>query len=273
MNGFAGKWLIYLSLMRDGFAATGIHSVAALLAVGGLGLIGGLAALTFVRLTGIALLGTPRSGDSRQARESSPWMIGPMLILVVLCVGAAMAPHFVADLLSGVVDPICRWETGRALRELETTETPLPIVGNINAWLLIVGGTLLLFMFAWLRQRDFVPGPTWGCGYAKPTATMQYTGRSFAELIAEHLLPRFLRPHKKHQAPHGLFPTQSTFAAECPDPVSENVYEPFFRRWANRFARLRILQQGKIHIYLIYIFFSVVLALAWISIRQWWGVS
>ena len=52
-------------------------------------------------------------------------------------------------------------------------------------------------------------GPTWGCGYLMPTVRMQYTGRSFAEMIAEHLLPRFLRPRTTCQAPRGVFPSES----------------------------------------------------------------
>jgi hydrogenase-4 component B len=102
---------------------------------------------------------------------------------------------------------------------------------------------------------------------------MQYTGRSFAEMIAEHLLPRFLRPHTTRQGPQGLFPSKSDFGSDCPDPVSEKVYEPFFRRWAERFSRLRILQQGQVHIYLIYILLMVVLALAWVSLRTGWTTS
>ena len=69
----------------------------------------------------------------------------------------------------------------------------------------------------------------------------------------------------KRRAPRGLFPAKSDFGSECPDPVSEKVYEPFFRRWADRFSRLRILQQGKVHVYLVYIVLMVVLALAWVS--------
>jgi len=72
-------------------------------------------------------------------------------------------------------------------------------------------------------------------------------------MLAEHLLPRFFRSPPKRQAPRGLFPSTGDFGAETPDPVSEKVYEPFFRRWADRFARLRILQQGQLHVYLIYI--------------------
>jgi hydrogenase-4 component B len=67
-----------------------------------------------------------------------------------------------------------------------------------------------------------------------------------------------------------LFPAAGQFAAESPDPIQESVYLPFFRRWANRFARLRILQQGKVHVYLVYIMVMVVLALSWSTLRTWW---
>ena len=92
--------------------------------------------------------------------------------------------------------------------------------------------------------------------------------RSFAELLAEHLLPRFLRPHTTRRAPEGFSLRRATSDPRPPDPVSEKVYEPFFRRWAERLSRLRILQQGKVHVYLVYILLMVVLALAWLSLRS-----
>ena len=86
-------------------------------------------------------------------------------------------------------------------------------------------------------------------------------------MMAEHLLPRVLRPRTTRQAPRGLFPSrESNSANSALIPVSEKVYEPFFRRWAERFSRLRILQQGKVNVYLVYIVFMVVLALAWVSL-------
>ena len=54
----------------------------------------------------------------------------------------------------------------------------------------------------------------------------------------EQALPRFLRGRKVLSAPRGLFPTDAAFASDCPDPLSEHVYYPFFARWAERFSRL-----------------------------------
>jgi hypothetical protein len=92
-------------------------------------------------------------------------------------------------------------------------------------------------------------------------------------MLAEHLIPRFLRPRTTRTPLQGLFPAAGQFSAHEADPVSENIYEPFFAHWAGRFSRLRILQQGKVHVYLFYILVMVVLTLAWVSVRSWLTTS
>ncbi|MFO0965345.1 MAG: proton-conducting transporter membrane subunit, partial [Gemmataceae bacterium] len=59
LNGFVGKWLLYLGLFHAGLD-TDSGNLSALLSVGLLALIGGLAAVAFVRLAGVVLLGAPR---------------------------------------------------------------------------------------------------------------------------------------------------------------------------------------------------------------------
>jgi hydrogenase-4 component B len=270
-NGFVSKWLLYSSLIACGFATNDSRGLAALLAVGLVALVGGLAALTFVRLTGIVLLGSPRSAAARHAHESSPWMVAPMLVLVVLCLTVAVAPQMVANLLLPALDQVLGGQASRDLLELESSQTPLYVIGNFNAWTLVVVGAATVVFLRWSRRFTPEMDPTWGCAYVAPTVRMQYTGRSFAEMIAEHLLPRWLRPRTSKHAPEGLFPSKADFGADCPDPIREGIYEPFFRRWANRFSRLRILQQGRVHIYLLYIALVVVVALSWVSARRWWS--
>jgi len=273
LNGFVSKWLIYLGLLRCGFSTNDRHGLTALFAVGLLALIGGLAAVTFVRLTGIVLLGSPRSEAARHAHESSPWMLGPMVFLVFLCLTAAVLPQTVAGLFVGVLNQLLGPAAAQSLLKLESSNAPLHIVGELNAWTLFSVAALAVVLLAWSRNAVRADGPTWGCGYVDPSARMQYTGRSFAEMIGEHLLPRFLRPNTTKQVPRGLFPSKSDFRSESPDPISEKMYVPFFRRWADRFSRLRILQQGKIHVYLVYIALMVILALAWVSLRSRWVTS
>ena len=142
----------------------------------------------------------------------------------------------------------------------------------INAWTLIALGATVAVIRRVVceggRRRKARPG---AADTSCRRSACNTPARSFAEMIAEHLLPRFLRPRTTRQAPRGLFPSASEFGSECPDPISDKVYEPFFRRWAERFSRLRILQQGKVHVYLVYIVLMVVLALAWVSVREVMG--
>jgi len=99
---------------------------------------------------------------------------------------------------------------------------------------------------------------------------MQYTGRSFAEIMAEHLVPPMLRTRVTGRAPRALFAEPSRLSSDSTDPLTRSVYEPFLDKWAKRFARLRWLQQGSLHIYLLYILAAVTSVLAWTSLRQWW---
>jgi hydrogenase-4 component B len=268
LNGFVSEWLMYLSLAKAGLATAGGRSLMAFLAVGLLALVGGLAAVAFVRLTGIVLLGSPRSEAAAHAHESSPWMLGPMGLLVALCLAVAVFPGVVAVPLPRVLDQVLGPGAGAVLVELEASEAPLRTLGAVNGWTMLALAALSTVVVTLCRRPARAEGPTWGCGYLRPTVRMQYTGRSFAEMMAEHLLPRFLRPRTIRRLPRGLFPTEADFGADCPDPLAERVYEPFFRRWAERFARLRILQQGKVNVYLLYIVLTVVFALTWVSVRR-----
>lgn len=273
LNGFVGKWLMYIGLMNYGIIAEDSRGLVALLAVGLLASIGALAVITFVRMNGVVLLGSPRSEGAKHAHESSPWMVAPMMILLVLCATMAVAPQMIVGVMSSVFDQVLGQKAGDVLVELETSGVSLFILGNLNAWLFVaIGFTAMILLFL-TRKANTAAAPTWGCGYVRPTQRMQYTGRSFAEMLAEHLLPRFLRPRASRKMPRGLFPGKSEFSSESPDPVFKKIYEPFFARIATRFTRLRVLQQGKINVYLVYIMVVVVLALAWVSFRTWWGGS
>src|SRR5262249_7561876 len=53
LNGFVGKWLLFLSLMKAGLTADQSGALWVLMSMGVLAMVGGLTAIAFVRLTGI----------------------------------------------------------------------------------------------------------------------------------------------------------------------------------------------------------------------------
>jgi formate hydrogenlyase subunit 3/multisubunit Na+/H+ antiporter MnhD subunit len=268
LNGFTGKWLLYLGLAEWGLGPSPDRGLGPLLLIGLLALVGGLSALTFVRLCGISLLGSPRSEPAQHAHDPSWWMRGPMVVLVVMCLAAAVVPDRLAASFVGARDAIVGAGTSGAVAGGRDPETALSTLGAFNGWTAAAIAGLATVLFVLVR-KGATSGPTWGGGYPAPNPRMQYTGRSFVEMVAERLLPRFLRLKSRRKVPTGLFPASGEYASNCADPISRRLYEPFFTHWAQRFARLRILQQGKVHVYLLYILFTVVLALAWTVVRDW----
>ena len=94
LNGFVSEFLIYLG------AVAGLGSQAhiapawplmSVLVVGGLALIGGLAAACFTKAFGIVFLGEPRSDEAAHAHEAGAAMRWPMVVLAGLCVLIGLA--------------------------------------------------------------------------------------------------------------------------------------------------------------------------------------
>jgi formate hydrogenlyase subunit 3/multisubunit Na+/H+ antiporter MnhD subunit len=270
LNGFVSEWLMYLGLVEGGIgggtAGGGVGSTFMLLAVGLLAFIGALAVLCFVRIIGVVLLGEPRSHAAAHAHESSSWMTAPMRLLLLASIAVAVAPTQVLRLISPVAVQL--GAPPDALAQATSSTRPLGW-GALAVWGGV--GLMTIVLLQLLRQRAEEREPTWGCGYLAPTARMQYTGRSFTEVIAERLLPPVLAARVVVEPPQGIFPTSGALSADSSDPFTRGVYEPFLDRWARRFSELRWLQQGVLHVYILYILAVVVIALAWMTARAWWG--
>ncbi len=261
---FVSEWLIVLGLVRGAIGQPGATALLLLLAIGGLALVGGLAALCYTRLLGIALLGEPRSEGARQAHEAPAPMVGAMAALALLGLLAALLP---GTILAGLGPVLGQILPGASPADLTAALAPVgPLAWVIRAvWALLA---LLGLGYAWhLRRRPAARAETWGCGYLAPTARMQYTASSFSGIAAESLLPRSLGARLDLQPPVGVLPGPARLAADYTDPLTRGVYQPWFDRWAGWLARLRWLHQGILHVYLLYILLVVVGALAWSSVR------
>jgi formate hydrogenlyase subunit 3/multisubunit Na+/H+ antiporter MnhD subunit len=257
LNGFVGEFLLYQGLARGAAQGQpGGVALASIAALGALALVGGLALACFVRLLGIVLLGSPRSPAAAAAHESPRGMLAPMVVLGALCLGMAVSPVLAHDLF------------GSAVRSLEASDFPPASLGTMTYVNLGVGAALLLVVGALLwRVRGAARTETWGCGYGHPTARMQYTGGSFAEIFTWRLLPRWFRPRQTVRPPEGLFPREAARASDAEDPFTRGAFRPFVARMSERFARWRWLQQGSLHLYLLYIVVAAVLGLVWMSVR------
>jgi hydrogenase-4 component B len=111
-----------------------------------------------------------------------------------------------------------------------------------------------------VRQAGSAEDATWGCGYLAPTSRMQYSASSFAEMLVR-FFEGILRPHREVRPPAGAFPASSSFGSHVPEAVLELVYIPLLERANLKLSAIRKLQSGQLHLYILYIFVTLVLML------------
>jgi len=133
----------------------------------------------------------------------------------------------------------------------------------------MVAGALILSIVAvaalrraLLRGRDVRSSATWGCGYAEPTARMQYTASSFAQPLTS-LLDSILRVRKKEVSPRGLFPKEASLETHTDDVARRWLYRPVFLGISSVSALLRVIQHGLVNIYILYIALTLAALLIW----------
>ncbi len=262
LNGFVSEFLVYLGLFRTLLPETGEEPtfLGAAFAAPALALIGALAVACFVKVYGAVFLGTARTEQATHAHESPPSMIGPLGVLAACCFLIGLAPLLVMPVLG---QAIAAWapnlsEAGQMLGEL----APLGWVTIMG--LLLLGGLVLggLALGLRLRGSPVTQGATWGCGYAAPTARMQYTSSSFAQMLVD-LFGWALRPRKHRPGKLALFPSKTDFHSEVPDTVLDEAVLPAFHWGAWLLSWFRVFQQGSIQTYLLYIFVALIALLLW----------
>jgi hydrogenase-4 component B len=256
LNGFVSEWLLYVA----GFTsiASSDHGgpvILLTLVVPALALTGALALACFVKAFGAAFLGTARTADAADAREVPATMRLAMAPLVLGCVAIGLLPTLFAPLLSRAVQLAApRIEMPDALANLLR---PVQTSALIITTLAIAAAALLL-----TTRRRAATAVTWDCGYASPTARMQYTSSSFARGLVG--LFAWAMPAVVHAPrPFTLFPTMATFHSHVPDTVLDRALLPALRgaRWVLGFARY--IQHGRMQLYILYLGVTLILLLSW----------
>ncbi len=271
LNGFVSELLIYLGVFAG---ATGVDRAAGegwaplcVFVVGGLALIGGLAAACFTKAVGSVFLGEPRSEEARRGHECGWTMRAAMIVLAASCLLVALAAPVWPMVLRPAAVSIAPGFFG-ALSDVTLGESlrgatlPLAYLCAASWGLLGVAGGLARARRRLLAKRNVQVAPTWDCGYAAPTPRMQYTASSFASPLVT-LFRKVLRPKVELRPPEGLFPATGSFKSHTPDVFYDGFYRPLFLAVAWAASKLRWLQQGRIQLYVLYIALAVLVLLVW----------
>jgi hydrogenase-4 component B len=255
LNGFVSEFLVYLGLLRT-VQVGGLASVIGGIGAPALSMIGALAVACFVKVYGAVFLGHPRSELGAKVHEAPSAMIAPMAVLAAACFLIGIAP----GRFLGVLDRAnASWAAPFGLQVPELDD--LAPAGSISLSALVV--LLLCAALLFLLRRRFGGADhvvTWDCGYAAPSPRMQYTAASTAQELVR-LSAWVLRPREKLLRSASPFPAGWRYSSRVFDVVLDSWIRPAWRRVERWMMRFRVLQQGRIQVYLFYVLLALAAAI------------
>jgi formate hydrogenlyase subunit 3/multisubunit Na+/H+ antiporter MnhD subunit len=262
LGGFVSEWLLLQSfLFTPGLPVpllTMLIPVVAALIV----LVAALAGYTMVKFFGVIFLGQPREEKLADAHDAGRWERMGMVWLALGCVALGLLPTRFIQL----IDPVTR----------QLVASGLGVKASANGWLLAPNsleqasygpvifllGILGSFALAFLLVRGLYHGrvrrsPPWACGFPWGTARMQDTAEGFGQPIRQIFEPFFLM---RRDLPTP-FDAKPRYRVTIEDHFWRWLYVPIADLAAYLARLVGLMQQGRISVYLLYSFLTLVATL------------
>ena len=256
LNGFVSEWLLLQSFLFTAVLPHGYLNMLLPVGAGAIALIAALAGFAMVKFFGVVFLGQPREERLTQAHDANRLERAGLLWLAVGCVLLGLLPNVVIAQL----DPITRMLVGSGLRYTSSGYgwwllAPISEDRASYSPAIFLGGLLVFMPFVyWIIRRRFHGRsrrvPAWDCGYPMQTSRMQDTAEGFGQPIRRIFSP-FFRRTREHPSP---FDTQPRYRSIVEDPIWYWLYLPIVRIVERGTRLVAFLQQGRIAIYLLYSF-------------------
>ncbi|MCK9379856.1 MAG: hydrogenase 4 subunit B [Sulfuritalea sp.] len=259
-GGFISEWLLLQSFLftpglPDPFLNMLIPIVAAVVA-----LVAALAGFAMVKFFGVIFLGQPREDKLAQAHDAAWWERAGMLWLVAGCVVLGLFPVHIIEYIGRVTQILI----GQNLADTVRTHgwfllAPMSVARASYAPLvfLVVGAAsfyLAVIMVRLLYRGQSRRAPPWDCGYPAGNARMQDTAEGFGQPIRRMFEP-FFRMEIKHPSP---FDEKPSYRISLDDHFWHWIYLPIARATEAVSKQVGRLQQGRIAVYLLYSFVTLI---------------
>ncbi len=267
-NAFLSEIMIYLAAFQGILSGNNIILAAAIIAAIALALTGGLAAATFCKATAAVFLGEARSECNRNNQQESRLMLGPAIFLTVLTAASIIVtPWLWAHVLPGVLQQ--SGQVGAALwsAPVEAGSRTLAAVRNFSLAAIALMA-ILGFLRRWQRRKQpLETGCTWDCGYALPTARMQYTGTAFAQPLTDFF--NLSKGQNRSTVPvEGYFPEKAGVSITIPDPADRYIWHPLSKLTGHIAAGTRRIQSGYLHLYILMVVIALIAMLIYAAVSS-----
>lgn len=262
-SGFVSEWLLLQSFLftpglPDSFLNMFIPIVAAVIA-----LVAALAGYAMVKFFGVIFLGQPREEKLKEAHDAGLWEKIGMLWLAAWCIALGLFPNFLIRLIDSVTLSLVGAGLGRHATESSWLFlAPSSIERASFAPLLFLLGVTIGCLVAFALVRILYHGrlrrtQPWDCGHPWQTARMQDTAEGFGQPIRQIFEP-FFRMKRHLPTPMDRNPS---YKVEVGDHFWHWLYLPIARLIEFLAGLVGRLQQGRISIYLLYSFLTLLFML------------
>jgi formate hydrogenlyase subunit 3/multisubunit Na+/H+ antiporter MnhD subunit len=264
LNGFVSEWLLLQAFLLTPGLPNSYLNMLVPVAAAALALSAALSGYVMVKFYGMIFLGQPREEKLADVHDAGAFERVGMLWLAIGCVLLGVLPVLIilqlgtvttlllADAISDSV-VASGWLFITPIAPDRASYSPL-------IFLLVILGVLLVVV--WLVRR-FYHGrmrrsAVWDCGFPLQTPRMQDSPEGFSQPI-RRIFEVFFGLDRHFPSP---FDRQPYFYAKVEDRLWHLLYLPVMRAVERVSAWVGKLQRGRIHVYLIYSFATLLLLLA-----------
>ncbi len=280
--GFVSEWFLLEALMQQ-FRVPGLADRLVLAVTGAaVALTAGFAGVTFVRLVGLVVLGSPRSAAA--SGDGDPGLAGRagIVALAAACLAlAALAPLEIRMIGAGLVPVLPSAAVTAALKSPWVLQ---PVYAGFSilspSWLWIVMPTLfaVVAVLAWLasggRLLRVRRVPAWRSATAGVSGRASYTAFAFAN-PARRVLAAILHTRAEvtrlevsddaRDPDAGAAAAHVEYSSDVIEVTEEYFYRPFRRPFALAVRQAQRLQSGRLDAYLAYMLIALIAVLALVT--------
>jgi hydrogenase-4 component B len=260
LNGFISEWLTFQAslqapLLESSVVRSLVPIVAAVLALSG-----ALTGMCFVKVYGVAFLGQHRHTVVEKPRDADRWERAGMLWLALGCLALGLLPVFVIGQLNNVSQVLIHaglpneaiasgWLWLVPSSSVQASYSPVVFLLVIAAVFGLTYLAVRLLYHGRLRRAD-----PWDCGFPEQTSRMEDTADGFGQPIRHIFAPIF---RIRREIPRADDP-QPVFRQKVEDQHWYWMYLPVARFTEFLSGHIGKLQQGRISVYLLYSFITLI---------------
>jgi hydrogenase-4 component B len=263
LNGFVSEWLLLQSFLFTPQIPHPFINMLVPLGAAVLALTVALAAYVMVKFYGVIFLGTPREASLVDAHDAG-WLERLGLAWLALgCVLIGLLPQLALRAAGAV--------TGKLLGQVVMPSSSFwwiaPIAAKQASYsgLLLLTGIIGVFGITFVLVRVIAHGRVrrtapWDCGYPWQTVRMQDTAEGFGQPI-RHIFGPFFRMERDLPSPSDIAPR---YRIHVEDRVWRVIYLPIARSVQWLADQMSILQGGRLAVYLLYSFLTLIALLVFV---------